>query len=137
VPTPELSTVKHYMGPMPQSVRMLDDEHTIAQGSAPFGGNEGDPDTEKSRYEVRSRVMGSYERLESDGPSPRKLATRMRARRSGAHERRRQQVYIAGFVQTSLPEEPLYPRRLRKCRHRRSCWPLVIGTLMVQTVRGL
>jgi capsular polysaccharide transport system permease protein len=25
----------------------------------------------------------------------------------------RQQVYIAGFVQPSLPEESLYPRRLR------------------------
>ena len=49
----------------------------------------------------------------------------------------RQQVYIAGFVQPSLPEEPLYPRRLRNvgialflC-----CAVWLIGAFIVQTVR--
>ena len=49
----------------------------------------------------------------------------------------RQQVYIAGFVQPSLPEEALYPRRLRSvgiatflCG---AVW--LIGAFIVQTVR--
>jgi capsular polysaccharide transport system permease protein len=95
-------------------------------------------DTEKSRSEVLSRVMGSYERLESERTFAEKayqhaLEALDRARMNAD----RQQVYIAGFVQPSLPEEPLYPRRLRNvgialflC-----CAVWLIGTFMVQTVR--
>ena len=49
----------------------------------------------------------------------------------------RQQVYLAGFVQPSLPEEPLYPRRLRNVGVvlllAGAVW--LIGAFVVQTVR--
>jgi capsular polysaccharide transport system permease protein len=58
--------------------------------------------------------MGSYEELESE----RRFAENayqhalegLDRARSNAD---RQQIYIADFVQPSLPEEALYPRRLR------------------------
>ena len=95
-------------------------------------------DTEKSRSEALSRVMGSYERLESERTFAEKayqhaLESLDRARMSAD----RQQVYIAGFVQPSLPEEPLYPRRFRDvgialflC-----CAVWLIGTFIAQTVQ--
>jgi capsular polysaccharide transport system permease protein len=71
-------------------------------------------DTEKSRSEVLSRAMGLYEHLESERTFAEKayqhaLESLDRSRMNAD----RQQVYIAGFVQPSLPEESLYPRRLR------------------------
>jgi capsular polysaccharide transport system permease protein len=82
--------------------------------------------------------MGSYERLESERSFAEKayqhaLEALDRARMNAD----RQQVYIAGFVQPNLPEEALYPRRLRNvgialflC-----CAVWLIGTFIVQTVR--
>jgi capsular polysaccharide transport system permease protein len=95
-------------------------------------------DTERSRSEVLSRVMGSYERLESERSFAEKayqhaLEALDRARLNAD----RQQVYIAGFVQPSLPEEALYPRRPRAvgivvflC-----CAVWLIGAFIFQTVR--
>src|SRR6185369_17886276 len=95
-------------------------------------------DTEKSRSEVLSRVMGAYERLENERIFGEKAYQHaLEALDRSRMNADRQQVYIAGFVQPSLPEEALYPRRLRAvgiavflCS---AIW--LIGALIVQTVR--
>jgi len=133
----ELSTVKHYMRADAPSVRML--EARIQSLQTQLRSVESEvTDTEKSRSEVLSRVMGSYERLESERTFAEKayqhaLEALDRARMNAD----RQQVYIAGFVQPSLPEEPLYPRRFRDvgialflC-----CAVWLIGAFAIQTVR--
>jgi len=133
----ELATVKHYMRADAPSVRML--EARIQSLQTQLRSVESEvTDTEKSRSEVLSRVMGSYERLESERTFAEKayqhaLEALDRARMNAD----RQQVYIAGFVQPSLPEEPLYPRRFRDvgialflC-----CAVWLIGAFAIQTVR--
>jgi capsular polysaccharide transport system permease protein len=49
----------------------------------------------------------------------------------------RQQVYLAGFVQPSLPEEPLYPRRVRDVGVvlLLSCVAWLISAVVIQIVR--
>ena len=133
----ELSTVKHYMRADALSVKML--EARIQSLQAQLHSVESEvTDTEKSRSEVLSRVMESYERLESERTFAEKayqhaLEALDRARMNAD----RQQVYIAGFVQPSLPEEALYPRRLRSIgiAFFFSCAVWVIGAFTVQTVR--
>jgi capsular polysaccharide transport system permease protein len=133
----ELATVKHYMRGDAPSVKML--EARIQSLQTQLRSVESEvTDTERSRSEVLSRVMGSYERLESERSFAEKayqhaLEALDRARLNAD----RQQVYIAGFVQPSLPEEALYPRRLRAvgivvflC-----CAVWLIGAFIVQTVR--
>jgi capsular polysaccharide transport system permease protein len=133
----ELATVKHYMRADAPSVRML--EARIQSLQTQLRSVESEvTDAEKSRSEVLSHVMGSYERLESERTFAEKayqhaLEALDRARMNAD----RQQVYVAGFVQPSLPEEPLYPRRLRSvgiilflC-----CAVWLIGAFAVQTVR--
>lgn len=133
----ELSTIKHYMRADAPSVRML--EARIQSLQTQLRAVESEvTDTEKSRSEVLSRVMGSYEQLESERTFAEKayqhaLEALDRARMNAD----RQQVYIAGFVQPSLPEEPLYPRRflnigivLFLC-----CAVWLIGGFIVRTVR--
>jgi capsular polysaccharide transport system permease protein len=133
----ELSTVKHYMRADAPSVRML--EARIQSLQAQLHSVESEvTDTQKTQSEVLSRVMGSYERLESERSFAEKayqhaLEALDRARMNAD----RQQVYIAGFVQPSLPEEALYPRRFRNvgialflC-----CAVWLIGAFTVQTVR--
>jgi capsular polysaccharide transport system permease protein len=95
-------------------------------------------DTEKSHSEALSRVMGSYERLESERAFAEKayqhaLEALDRSRTTAD----RQQVYISGFVQPSLPEEPLYPRRLRSVLVVLliSCTVWAIGAVTVQSIR--
>jgi capsular polysaccharide transport system permease protein len=133
----ELSTVKHYMRTDAPSVRMMEARMQSLQTQLRSVESEV-TDTEKSRSEVLSRVMGSYERLESERTFAEKsyqhaLEALDRARMNAD----RQQIYVAGFVQPSLPEEPLYPRRLRAvgialflC-----CAVWLIGAFIVQTVR--
>ena len=133
----ELSTVKHYMRADAPSVRML--EARIQSLQTQLHSVESEvTDTQKSQSEALSRVMGSYERLESERAFAEKayqhaLEALDRARMNAD----RQQVYIAGFVQPSLPEEALYPRRFRNvgialflC-----CAVWLIGTFAIQTVR--
>jgi capsular polysaccharide transport system permease protein len=71
-------------------------------------------DKEKSHSEALSRTMGAYEQLESE----RTFAEQAYQHALEALDRSRmnadrQQIYIAGFVQPSLPEDSLYPRRGR------------------------
>jgi capsular polysaccharide transport system permease protein len=133
----ELATVRHYMRADAPSVKML--EARIQSLQAELRSVESEvTDTERSRSEVLSRVMGSYERLESERTFAEKayqhaLEALDRARMNAD----RQQVYIAGFVQPSLPEESLYPRRTRSvglvillC-----CAVWLIGAFTIQTVR--
>jgi capsular polysaccharide transport system permease protein len=133
----ELSTVKHYMRADAPSVRMLDARMQSLQAQLHSVESEV-TDTEKSRSEVLSRVMGSYERLESERTFAEKayqhaLEALDRARMNAD----RQQVYLAGFVQPSLPEEALYPRRFRNVGIAifLSCAVWLIGAFIVQTVR--
>jgi capsular polysaccharide transport system permease protein len=133
----ELSTVKHYMRDDAPSVKML--EARIQSLQAQLRSVESEvTDTEKSRSEVLSRVMGTYERLESERSFAEKayqhaLEALDRARMNAD----RQQIYIASFVQPNLPEEALYPRRARSiglvvflC-----CATWLIGAFLVRTVR--
>jgi capsular polysaccharide transport system permease protein len=71
-------------------------------------------DGEQSRKEALSRIMGAYEQLESERSFAETayrhaLESLDRARLDAA----RQHLYVADFVPPSLPEKPLYPRRLR------------------------
>ena len=71
-------------------------------------------DTRKTRAEALSRVMGSYEELESER-SFAETAYRhaLEALDRARLEADRQHLYIAAFVPPSLPEKALFPRRLR------------------------
>jgi capsular polysaccharide transport system permease protein len=109
----ELSTLKHYMRADAPSVRML--EARLASLEAQRRSVESEvTDKEKSHSEALSRTMGAYEQLESE----RTFAEQAYQHALEALDRSRmnadrQQIYIAGFVQPSLPEDSLYPRRAR------------------------
>ena len=108
----ELSTLKHYMRDDAPSVKML--EARIQSLEAQRRSVESEvTDTEKTRSEALSRVMGSYEQLEAE----RTFAENAYQRALQALDRSRmnadrQQVYLASFVRPTLPEKALYPRRL-------------------------
>ncbi|MBV9377258.1 MAG: hypothetical protein JO320_19775 [Alphaproteobacteria bacterium] len=101
----ELSTVKHYMRADAPSVRML--EARVQSLQAQLRSVESQvTDTEKSQSEVLSRVMGAYERLESE----RSFAERAYQHALEALDRARvnadrQQVYIAGLFSRACPRK--------------------------------
>ena len=109
----ELSTLKHYMRGDAPSIKIL--EARVQSLEAQRRAVESEvTDTEKTRSEALSRVMGSYEQLESE----RTFAENTYQHALQALDRSRinadrQQVYLATFVQPTLPEEALYPRRLQ------------------------
>jgi capsular polysaccharide transport system permease protein len=109
----ELATLKHYMRDDAPSIRIL--EARIRSLEAQRRSVESEvTDTEKTRSEALSRVMGTYEQLESErtfaeNAYQHALQSLDRSRMNSD----RQQVYVASFVQPTLPEEALYPRRLR------------------------
>jgi capsular polysaccharide transport system permease protein len=109
----ELATLKHYMRADAPSVKML--EARIQSLEAQRRSVESEvTDTEKSRSEVLSRAMGLYERLDSERTFAEKAYQHaLEALDRSRMNADRQQVYIAGFVQPNLPEQSLYPRRLR------------------------
>ena len=109
----ELATLKHYMRADAPSIKILEARIQSLQAQRRSVESEV-TDTERSRSEVLSRAMGLYERLESERAFAEKayqhaLESLDRSRMNAD----RQLVYIAGCVQPSLPEESLYPRRLR------------------------
>ena len=109
----ELSTLKHYMRDDAPSVKMLEARVQSLQAQRRAVESEV-TDTEKTRSEALSRVMGSYEQLESE----RTFAENTYQHALQALDRSRinadrQQVYLATFVQPTLPEEAQYPRRLQ------------------------
>jgi len=109
----ELATLKHYMRGDAPSIRML--EARVQSLEAQRRAVESEvTDTEKTRSAALSGVMGSYEQLESE----RTFAENTYQHALQALDRSRinadrQQVYLATFVQPTLPEEALYPRRLQ------------------------
>ena len=109
----ELSTLKHYMRDDAPSIKML--EARVQSLEAQRRAVESEvTDTEKTRSEALSRVMGSYEQLENE----RTFAENTYQHALQALDRSRinadrQQVYLATFVRPTLPEESLYPRRLQ------------------------
>jgi capsular polysaccharide transport system permease protein len=108
----ELSTLKHYMRDDAPSIKML--EARVQSLEAQRRAVESEvTDTEKTRSEALSRVMGSYEQLESE----RTFAENTYQHALQALDRSRinadrQQIYLATFVGPTLPEDALYPRRL-------------------------
>ena len=133
----ELATVRHYMRTDAPSAKML--EARIQSLHSQLRSVESEvTNTEKSRSEVLSQVINSYEQLENE----RMFAEKAYQHALEALDRSRinadrQQVYIAGFVQPRLPEESLYPRRLRTVGAVLSlcCVVWLIGNFTVQTVR--
>jgi capsular polysaccharide transport system permease protein len=109
----ELSTLKHYMRDDAPSVKML--EARVQSLEAQRRAVEGEvTDTEKTRSEALSRVMGSYEQLESERTfAENSYQHALQALDRSRINADRQQVYLATFVQPTLPEEALYPRRLQ------------------------
>jgi capsular polysaccharide transport system permease protein len=108
----ELATLRQYMRSNAPSVRML--EARIQSLEAQRRSVESEiTDTEKTRSETLSRVIGSYEQLESEKTFAEKAYQHaLEALDRSRANADRQQIYIADFVQPSLPEEALYPRRV-------------------------
>jgi capsular polysaccharide transport system permease protein len=133
----ELSTLKHYMRDDAPSIKML--EARVQSLEAQRRAVESEvTDTEKTRSEALSRVMGSYEQLESE----RTFAENTYQHALQALDRSRinadrQQVYLATFVRPTLPEESLYPRRLQSLAVATgvafAVW--MIGGFIVQSIR--
>jgi capsular polysaccharide transport system permease protein len=133
----ELSTLKHYMRADAPSVKILEARVQSLQAQRRSVESEV-TDTEKSHSEALSRVMGSYERLDSERTFAEKAYQHaLEALDRSRTNADRQQVYISGFVQPSLPEEPLYPRRLRSVLVVLliSCTVWAIGAVTVQSIR--
>jgi capsular polysaccharide transport system permease protein len=108
----ELSTLKHYMRDDAPSVKMLEARIQSLQAQQRSVESEV-TDTERTRSEALSRVMGSYEQLEAE----RTFAENAYQHALQALDRARinadrQQVYLASFVRPTLPEKALYPRRV-------------------------
>ena len=109
----QLATLKHYTGPDTPSVKMLEARSQSLEAQRHAVESEV-TDTEKIRSEALSRTMAAYEQLESERTFSEQAYQRsLEALDRSRMNADRQQIYIAGFVQPSLPEESLYPRRAR------------------------
>ena len=133
----ELSTLRAYMRDDAPSVKVLKARiRSLEAQRRGLAQEMTDPDS--ARSDTLSRVLGSYEQLESE----RKFAeaAHQHALQSLDQARAnadRQHVFIASFVPPSLPEESLYPRRWRSLGTialiALAVWG--IGGLTVQSVR--
>jgi capsular polysaccharide transport system permease protein len=109
----ELATLKNYMRDDAPSVKVLKARIRSLEAQRRTLAHEL-TDTDKTRPDTLSRVLGSYEELEAE----RKFAeTAYQHALQSLDQARanadRQQVFVASFVPPSLPEEALYPRRWR------------------------
>jgi len=122
----ELSTLKHYMRDDAPSIKML--EARVQSLEAQRRAVESEvTDTERTRSAALSRVMGSYEQLESErtfAENTYQLA--LQALDRSRINADRQQVYLATFVQPTLPEEALYRAGCNRLRWPRA-WLLLSG----------
>ena len=110
----ELSTLKDYMQGDAPTLKLLEARDPRARSATARGRERGHRHRRRRARKLLSRVMGSYEQLESERSFAESayrhaLEALDRARMNAD----RQHVYIADFVQPRLPEEALYPRRLR------------------------
>lgn len=109
----ELATMRVYLSADAPALKLL--EARIAAVKAQEGALAGEAtDTAATRRRALSRVLGRYEELDSE----RRFAETayrhaLEALDRARIEADRQQVYLVDFVPPRLPEEPLYPRRLR------------------------
>jgi capsular polysaccharide transport system permease protein len=109
----ELSTLKHYMRDDAPSIKILEARVQSLQAQRRAVESEV-TDTQKTRSEALSRVMGSYEQLESERTfAENSYQHALQALDRSRINADRQQVYLATFVRPTLPEEALYPRRLQ------------------------
>lgn len=109
----QLSTLLRYLSEDAPSVKLLqarieslERQRRLVQG--------GVTEAVKSESHTLSRVMGRYEELESElrfAESAYQHA--LEARDQSRLNADRKQIYIAAFVPPALPEEALYPRRVR------------------------
>jgi len=109
----ELSTLKEYMQADAPSLKLLEARIRALETQRRALESEV-TDTADTRSPALSRIMGSYEQLESErsfaeSAYQHALEALDRARMNAD----RQHIYIADFVQPRLPEKALYPRRLR------------------------
>ncbi|HEV2100074.1 MAG TPA: hypothetical protein VGR45_14275 [Stellaceae bacterium] len=109
----ELSTLKEYMQEGAPSLKLLEARiRALGEQQRALDGEV--TDTADTRSQALSRIMGSYEELESErsfaeSAYRHSLEALDRARLNAD----RQHIYIADFVQPDLPEKALYPRPLR------------------------
>jgi capsular polysaccharide transport system permease protein len=109
----ELSTLKHYMRDDAPSIRILEARVQSLQAQRRAVESEV-TDTERTRSEALTRVMGSYEQLESERAfAENSYQHALQALDRSRINADRQQVYLATFVRPTLPEEALYPRRFQ------------------------
>jgi capsular polysaccharide transport system permease protein len=133
----ELSTLKTYMRDDAPSVKVLKARiRSLEVQQRSLAREMTDPDA--SRSDALSRVLGSYEALESE----RKFAEAayqhaLQSLDQARANADRQHVFIASFIPPRLPEEALYPRRWRSlgtvALMALAVWG--IGGLTVQSVR--
>jgi capsular polysaccharide transport system permease protein len=133
----ELSTLKTYMRDDAPSVKVLKARiRSLEVQQRSLAREMTDPDG--SRSDALSRVLGSYEELESEHKFAEtayqhSLQSLDQARANAD----RQHVFIASFIPPSLPEDALYPRRWRSlgtvALMALAVWG--IGGLTVQSVR--
>jgi capsular polysaccharide transport system permease protein len=133
----ELSTLKAYMRDDAPPVKVLKARiRSLEAQRRSLAQEMTDPDP--ARPATLSRILGSYEQLESE----RKFAEAayqhaLQSLDQARANADRQHVFIASFVPPSLPEEALYPRRWRSLGTvaliALALWG--IGGLTVQTVR--
>ena len=133
----ELSTLKAYMRDDAPPVKVLKARiRSLEAQQRSLAREMTDPDS--ARPAALSRVLGSYEQLESD----RKFAEAayqhaLQSLDQARANADRQHVFIASFVPPSLPEESLYPRRWRSLGTVAliafALWG--IGSLTVQSIR--
>ena len=109
----ELSTLKEYLQDDAPSLKLLEARIRALEAQRRVLESEV-TNTADTRSQALSRMMGSYEQLESERSFAESayrhaLEALDRARMNAD----RQHIYIADFVQPRLPEKALYPRRLR------------------------
>jgi capsular polysaccharide transport system permease protein len=109
----ELSALKEYMQDDAPTIKLLEARIRALEEQQRALESEV-TDTADTRSQALSRIMGSYEQLESErsfaeSAYRHSLEALDRARMNAD----RQHIYIADFVQPDLPEKPLYPRQLR------------------------
>lgn len=132
-----LAILQHYMKGDAPALKLLQERITsLAAQQRSVSGQI--TSKQAARAHILSRIMTSYEELESERrfaetAYQHALQALDRARRDAD----RQQIYLATFIEPSLPEESLYPRRLVSIGLvflvAFSIW--AIGGLVVQSIR--
>ncbi len=133
----ELSTLRAYMREDAPSVKVLKARIRALDAQRRSLAHEM-TDADTARTDTLSRILGSYEQLESE----RKFAEAayqhaLRSLDQARANADRQHVFIASFIPPGLPEEALYPRRWRSlgtvALMALAVWG--IGGLTVQSIR--